>query len=335
VIKTAPFALSVFISAFFTLLAPTAQAAWPNDQPIKIIVPQAAGGTNDTLARMVGAELSKILGQTVVIDNRPGASGAIGMQATVQAPPDGYTIALASDSAALLDVLRPNLPWKFKSGLQGVVMIGEQPISIATSSKTSFNTFQQVIDAAKAKPGSLGYGSSGIGSSQNIVGEWVASLAGIKLVHVPYKGGGQAANDVVSGQIPLAVLGLAPMLKQQQAGNVRILAVTTPERSKALPDVPTLTELGYPQIAIAQWAGLVAPAATPQPIIQKLSDALIKVLSEKSISEKMIAAGITPRPLNYQQFDAFLKKQWIPGSRSYRRSIFKFNNVKQFYKPGA
>jgi tripartite-type tricarboxylate transporter receptor subunit TctC len=308
VIKTAPFALSVFISAFFTLLAQTAQAAWPNDQPIKIIVPQAAGGTNDTLARMVGAELSKILGQTVVIDNRPGASGAIGMQATVQAPPDGYTIALASDSAALLDVLRPNLPWKFKSGLQGVVMIGEQPISIATSSKTSFNTFQQVIDAAKAKPGSLGYGSSGIGSSQNIVGEWVASLAGIKLVHVPYKGGGQAANDVVSGQIPLAVLGLAPMLKQQQAGNVRILAVTTPERSKALPDVPTLTELGYPQIAIAQWAGLVAPAATPQPIIQKLSDALIKVLSEKSISEKMIAAGITPRPLNYQQFDAFLKK---------------------------
>jgi tripartite-type tricarboxylate transporter receptor subunit TctC len=308
VIKTAPFALSVFISAFFTLLAPTAQAAWPNDQPIKIIVPQAAGGTNDTLARMVGAELSKILGQTVVIDNRPGASGAIGMQATVQAPPDGYTIALASDSAALLDVLRPNLPWKFKSGLQGVVMIGEQPISIATSSKTSFNTFQQVIDAAKAKPGSLGYGSSGIGSSQNIVGEWVASLAGIKLVHVPYKGGGQAANDVVSGQIPLAVLGLAPMLKQQQAGNVRILAVTTPERSKALPDVPTLTELGYPQIALAQWAGLVAPAATPQPIIQKLSDALIKVLSEKSISEKMIAAGITPRPLNYQLFDAFLKK---------------------------
>ena len=307
-IKTAPFALSVFISAFFTLLAPTAQAAWPNDQPIKIIVPQAAGGTNDTLARMVGAELSKILGQTVVIDNRPGASGAIGMQATVQAPPDGYTIALASDSAALLDVLRPNLPWKFKSGLQGVVMIGEQPISIATSSKTSFNTFQQVIDAAKAKPGSLGYGSSGIGSSQNIVGEWVASLAGIKLVHVPYKGGGQAANDVVSGQIPLAVLGLAPMLKQQQAGNVRILAVTTPERSKALPDVPTLTELGYPQIALAQWAGLVAPAATPQPIIQKLSDALIKVLSEKSISEKMIAAGITPRPLNYQLFDAFLKK---------------------------
>ncbi len=306
--KTAHTALNAFMSLLFICLTPSAYAAWPDDQPIKIIVPQAAGGTNDTLARLVGAELSKVLGQTVVIDNRPGAAGAIGMQATVQAPPDGYTIALASDSAALLDVLRPNLPWKFKTGLQGVAMIGEQPISIATSSKTSFKTFQDVIDAAKAKPASLAYGSSGIGSSQNIVGEWVASLAGIKLVHVPYKGGGQAANDVVSGQIPLAVLGLAPMLKQQQAGNVRILAVTTPERSKALPDVPTLSELGFSQIALAQWAGLVAPAATPQPIIEKLSNALLKVLSEKAVGEKMLAAGITPKPLDYKQFDAFLKK---------------------------
>jgi tripartite-type tricarboxylate transporter receptor subunit TctC len=308
VIKTTSIVLSVVASALFTLFTPIAHAAWPDDQPLKIIVPQAAGGTNDTLARMVGAELSKVLGQTVVVENRPGASGAIGMQATVQAPPDGYTIALASDSAALLDVLRPNLTWKFRSGLQGVVMIGEQPISIATSAKTPYKSFQDVIDAAKAKPGSLAYGSSGIGSSQNIVGEWVASLAGIKLVHVPYKGGGQATNDVVSGQVPLAVLGLAPMLKHQQSGGVRILAVTTPERSKALPDVPTLSELGFSQIALAQWAGLVAPAATPEAIIKKLSDALLKVLAEPALQEKMIAAGVTPKALDYKQFDTFLKK---------------------------
>jgi tripartite-type tricarboxylate transporter receptor subunit TctC len=308
VIKTAPIALRAFFSALLTFNVPAALAAWPDDQPLKIIVPQAAGGTNDTLARMVGAELSKVLGQTVVIENRPGASGAIGIQAVVQAAPDGYTLALASDSAALLDVLRPNLSWKFRDSLQGVVMIGEQPISIATSAKTPYKTFQNVVDAAKAKPESLAYGSSGIGSSQNIVGEWVASLAGVKFVHVPYKGGGQATNDVVSGQIPLAVLGLAPMLKYQQAGSVRILAVTTPERSKALPDVPTLSELGYPQIALAQWAGLVAPVATPEPIIQKLSAALMKVLAEQAIQEKMVAAGITPTPLSYKQFDVFLKK---------------------------
>ncbi|MCM0036435.1 MAG: tripartite tricarboxylate transporter substrate binding protein [Burkholderiaceae bacterium] len=307
-IKKVTLALSTFISALLTFHIPAAQAAWPNDQPLKIIVPQAAGGTNDTLARMVGAELSKVIGQTVVIENRPGASGAIGIQAVVQSAPDGYTLALASDSAALLDVLRPNLSWKFRDGLQGVVMIGEQPISIAASAKTPYTTFQNVIDAAKAKPESLAYGSSGIGSSQNIVGEWVASLAGVKFVHVPYKGGGQAANDVVGGQIPFAVLGLAPMLKYHQAGSVRILAVTTAQRSKALPDVPTLSELGYPQIALAQWAGLVAPAATPEPIIQKLSAALMKVLAEPAIREKMEAAGVTPTPLSYKQFDAFLKK---------------------------
>lgn len=307
-IKTATLTLSTFFSALLTFYMPAALAAWPDDQPVKIIVPQAAGGTNDTLARMVGAELSKVLGQTVVIENRPGASGAIGIQAVVQSAPDGYTLALASDSAALLDVLRPNLTWKFRDGLQGVVMIGEQPISIAASAKTPYLTFQQVVNAAKAKPESLAYGSSGIGSSQNIVGEWVASLAGVKFVHVPYKGGGQAANDVVGGQIPLAVLGLAPMLKYHQAGSVRILAVTTAERSKALPDVPTLSELGYSQIALAQWAGLVAPSATPEPIIQKLSAALIKVLAEPALRERMEAAGVTPTPLGYKQFDVFLKK---------------------------
>ena len=306
-IKNARCALNVFISSVLVLFIPTALAAWPDDQPIKIIVPQAAGGTNDTLARLVGTELSKVLGQIVVIDNRPGASGAIGMQATIQAPADGYTIALASDSAALLDVLRPNLQWKFGRDLTGVAMIGEQPISIATSAKSPYKSLQDVMIAAKAKPGSLAYGSSGIGSSQNIVGEWLANLAGITLVHVPYKGGGQATNDVVSGQVPMGVLGLAPMLKHQQSGSVRILAVTTPQRSDSVPEVPTLTELGFPQIALSQWAGIVAPAATPEAIIKKLSEALMKVLTDQTVREKMLAAGVTPKALSYQQFDQFLK----------------------------
>ena len=313
--RTAPYVLNVLICTAFALLAPNVQAAWPDDQPIKIIVPQAAGGTNDTLARLVGAELSKLLGQIVVIDNRPGASGAIGMQATVQSAPDGYTIALASDSAALLDVLRPNLAWKFGKDLKGVAMIGEQPISISTSAKSPYKSFQDVLDAAKAKPGTLAYGSSGIGSSQNIVGEWLASLAGVTLVHVPYKGGGQATNDVISGQVPIAVLGLAPMLKHQQSGGIRILAITTPQRSTSVPDVPTLTELGYPQISLAQWAGIVAPAATPENIVKKLSDAMMKVLAEKTVIEKMLAAGVTPKAMDYQHFDQFLKETVATWSR--------------------
>lgn len=306
--KISPVLLNLIGSSVFLLSTSAASANWPHDQPIKIIVPQAAGGTNDTLARIVGTELSKELKQIVVIENKPGASGAIGMQAVVQSPPDGYTLAIASDSAALLDVLRPNLPWKFRKEVQGIAMIGEQPISIATSSQMPYKNFQEMTEAAKTLPTGLAYGSSGVGSSQNIVGEWVAKLAGIKLVHVPYKGGGQATNDLVSGQIPLAVLGLAPMLKHHQAGSVRVLAVTTAERSAALPSVPTLTELGLPQISLAQWAGVVAPSATPEIIVKKLSDALLKVLSEPTLKSKLIAAGITPREMNYKKFDQFLKE---------------------------
>lgn len=312
-IKISNCASRIFLATALVFMASIAHAAWPDEQPIKIIVPQAPGGTNDTLARIVGAELSKLLGQSVIVENKPGAASSVGMQATVRSKPDGYTLAIASDSAALSEVLRPNLPWKFLRDLQGVGMIGEQPISIAVSTKTSYQNFQDVLKAAKANPGTIAFATSGIGSSQNIVGEWVASLAGIKLIHVPYKGGGQAIKDVLSGQTPVAVLGLAPLLKTQQAGGVRIIAVTTPQRSALLPQVPTLTELGYPQIALAQWAGLVAPEETPKEIIKKLSDALIKVLSDPSTQQKIQMAGITPRPMGYQQFDAFLEntiKTW-------------------------
>ena len=296
----------VVATACLSLWLSLAQAAWPDDQPITIIVPQAAGGTNDTLARLIAPELGKLLGQSVIVENKPGGASAVGMQATARAKPDGYTLAIASDSAALSEVLRPGLPWKFLRDLQGVGMIGEQPISISVSSKTPYQSFEDIVVAAKANPGSLGFATSGVGSSQNIVGEWVASLAGIKLIHIPYKGGGAARKDVIGGQTPIAVLGLAPMLKSQQSGGVRIVAVSTPERSELLPNVPTLTELGYPQIALAQWAGVVAPEQTPQAIVAKLSQALETVLRQPAVSDKIKLAGITPRPMGYQQFDAFL-----------------------------
>lgn len=294
------------VVALAMLWGSLAQAAWPNDQPITIIVPQAPGGTNDTLARLIAPEMAKLLGQAVVVENKPGGASSVGMQATARAKPDGYTLAIASDSAALSEVLRPGLPWKFLRDLQGVGMIGEQPISISVSAKTPYDSFQSLVAAAKAAPGTLGYATSGVGSSQNIVGEWTATLVGIKLIHIPYKGGGQARKDVIGGQTPIAVLGLAPMLKAQQSGGVRILAITTPERSPMLPDVPTLTELGYPQIAVAQWAGVVAPEDTPQDIVARLSDTLITVLEQPAVRQKIQAAGITPKAMGYKQFDAFL-----------------------------
>ena len=289
------------------LAASAAHAAWPTDQSIKLIVAQAPGGTNDTVARIVAVELGKVLGQTVIIDNKPGASSAIGMQAVVQAKPDGYTLGLASDSAALLDTVRGARTWKFKQDLQGVAMIGEQPISIAVSAKTPYQSLADVVKAAKEKPGELAYGTSGVGSSQHVVGEWLAKLAQARLIHVPYKGGGQAMTDLVSGQVPVAVLGLAPMLAQEKAGKVRIVAVTTPKRDPSVPKVPTLSELGYPQISLAQWAGVVAPAGTPPELVKRLSDAMQKVLALPAVKQQLLDAGVQPVLMDHLRFSEFLR----------------------------
>lgn len=296
------------VSILAFVMSSKAFAAWPADQPVRIIVPQAVGGTNDTVARLLSAELGKALNQSVIVENRPGASGAIGIQAVVQSKPDGYTLGLASDSAAMLNVMQPKLPWQFKRDIRGVGMIGEQPISVSVSARSPYMSFADVVAAAKAKPGSIPYGTSGAGTSQNVVGEWLARLAGIEIVHIPYKGGGQATNDVLSGQTPLAVLGLAPMLQHAKTGAVRVVAVTTPRRSQALPNVPTLTELGFPQIALAQWAGVVAPSGTPEPVVKRLSDEMSKILNTPEMRQRLASAGIDARPLAHTEFDKFLRE---------------------------
>lgn len=282
-------------------------AAWPDDQAIRIIVPQAAGGTNDIVARLVGNELAKSLKQSVVIENRPGAAGAIGMQQAAQAKPDGYTLALASDSAALLDALRPTATWKFKRDLVGIAMVGDQPISLAVPVASPFKTLADVVKAARAKPAELAYGTSGPGSSQHVVGEWWAKVANVQLIHIPYKGGGQASTDLVSNQVPMAVLGLAPMLAQHKNGKVRVLAVTSPKRNAALPEVPTFTEAGFPQIALTQWAGLVAPTGLPEPIARRLADEIARIVEMPDIQKKLVEGGITPQNMSGPAFDKFLK----------------------------
>ncbi len=286
----------------------TAFAAWPGDQPIRIIVPQAAGGTNDTVARIVAVELGKALGQSVIIDNKPGAAGAIGMQAVVQAKPDGYTLGLASDSAALLNVVRDNLTFNFPRDVAGVGMIGQQPISVTVSARAPYKTLGELVAAGRKEPGGISYGSSGVGTNQHVIGEWLAKLSGARFTHIPYKGGGQATGDLVGGQVPMAVLGLAPMLAQEKAGKVRIVAVSTPKRDPSVPDVPTLTELGYPQIALAQWAGIVAPTKMPPAVLEQLSRALQQVIAMPQVRHQLTEAGMQPESMPHAEFTTFIGK---------------------------
>jgi tripartite-type tricarboxylate transporter receptor subunit TctC len=287
------------------VLSVSAKAAWPDDQPIRLVVPQAAGGTNDIVARIVATELGKLLKQTIIVDNRPGAAGAIGMQAVVQAKPDGYTLGLASDSIMLLDVTQPKLKWKAKTDLLPVGMISDQPIAIAVSSRSPYKSFAELIQDAKARPGMIAYGTSGAGTVQHVVGEWFSQLSGGKFIHVPYRGGGPASTDLAGGQIPMAVLGMAPMLAQEKTGKVRILAVSTPKRDSDAPNVPTLTELGYPQIAVAQWAGIVSAAGLPPAIANRISTELRKVLALPNVQRQFAEAGVTSRDMDLAQFTAF------------------------------
>lgn len=301
-------AVHAVLLAMLACMPVWARAAWPADQPIKIVVPQTAGGTNDTVARIVAVELGKALKQSVIVENRPGAAGAIGMQEVTRSKPDGYTLGLASDSAALLDVVHPNPQWSFERDLTGIGEIGEQPIAVAVSAKSPFGSLPAVLEAAKARPDTIAFGSSGTGSGQHIVGEWLARLAGVKLVHVPYKGGGQAMTDLAGGQIPMAVLGLAPMLAQQKGGTVRIVAVTTAKRDPSVPQVPTLSELGFPQIALAQWAGIVAPAGVPPAVVQQLSAALVSVLNTPRVRQQLSDAGLHPAPKDAAAFEHFRRQ---------------------------
>jgi tripartite-type tricarboxylate transporter receptor subunit TctC len=280
---------------------------WPKERPIRIIVPQAAGGTNDIVTRLIATELSKSLGQSIIVENRPGASGAIGMQVAASSTPDGYTFAVASDSIAIISATKESLPWRLGRDLIGVSLLGDQPIGIAVSSQTPYQTLQELINAAKNKPDTLSYGTSGQGTNQHYIGEWLAKSGNFKWLHVPYKGGGQAIIDLTGGTTPAAVLGFAPLLSQQKKGGIRILAITSAQRNVSAPTVPTLSELGFKDIVINQWVGIVSPKNLPPSILNKMSKEIGIVLEKPEIKAKLLDIGLTAKSMTASEFEIFLK----------------------------
>ncbi len=280
---------------------------WPKERPIRIIVPQAAGGTNDIVTRFIALELSKSLGHTIIIENRPGASGAIGMQIAASSTPDGYTFAVASDSIAVISATKESLTWRLGRDLIGVSLLGDQPIGIAVSSQTPYQTLLDLINAAKNKSDTLSYGTSGQGSNQHYIGEWLAKSGNFKWIHVPYKGGGQAIIDLTGGTTQAAVLGFAPLLSQQKKGGIRILAITSAQRNVSAPTVPTLSELGFKDMVINQWVGIVAPKNLSPAILNKMSKEIGLVLEKPEIKAKLLDIGLATKPISASEFEIFLK----------------------------
>jgi tripartite-type tricarboxylate transporter receptor subunit TctC len=282
--------------------------AWPN-KTIKFVVPQPAGGSNDAMGRALADPLSKQLGQAIVVDNRPGASGAVGMEVVASSPADGYTFVVASDTVALQPVLRKGLKWNVERDFVPVTMFGTQPVVVAVPAASPYKTVKDLIAAAKASPGKLGYATSGQGSLQHLAGELLAQMAGVDLLHIPYKGGGQAITDLVGGQVPMGVLGLAAVLPHAKAGRVRILAVTTKARSPAVPDVPTLDETVAPGYDVRQWAGLMAPAATPPEALARLQKEIAISLAAPALRERIEKLGFEVSGLAGKEFNAYLDRE--------------------------
>ncbi len=273
-------------------LPAAAQQDYPN-KPIRLVVPFAPGGVTDTGARVVAEQLGKRLGQQVVVDNRPGASGNIGTQLVATSPPDGYTLALGFDGTMVINPhVFASVPFDTVRDFVPVSKIGDAVLIVIVHPSVPVKNLQELIAYSKSTPGGLSYGSAGTGSTPHIGGELLKQRTGANLVHVPYKGGGQAMSDLVGGTLPMlytAVAGAYPFVTKGQA---RAIAVSSRQRLPSLPDVPTFAESGVPGFELSSWIGVFAPARTPKPVVDRLQQALHEVVFMPAVKERLAALGI-------------------------------------------
>jgi tripartite-type tricarboxylate transporter receptor subunit TctC len=270
------------------MLAPAVaqEASWPT-KPVRFIVPFPPGGTTDPLARLVGARLTPALGQQFIVDNRPGGSGSIGTTIAAKSAPDGYTFLFVFDTHAVNPTLYPDLPFDTAKDLAPVMLIATAPNCIVTNVSKPYKNFTDVIKAAKAKPETVTFGSIGNGSLGHLMMTLVQQSGGFKLIHIPYKGGGPMMQEVLGGQVELAIGTVALVTPQVAGGKLRALAVTGDKRSGALPDVPALAEQGFPGFSALSWWGVFAPSGTPKPILDKFHAELVKVFNQPDLRKQL------------------------------------------------
>ena len=295
---------------------------WPAKQPIRIIVPFAAGGTSDILARTVGEKLQTALKQTVVIENKAGAGGVIGADAAAKSAPDGYTFLLGTiASHAINPALQPRMPYDAAKDFAPVILLGSISNVLLVGAAQPYKQVADIVAAAKKEP--LPFASAGQGSSQHMSGEMFKLLAGAPLVHVPYKGSAPAVQDVIGGQIPMSFETATVALPHVQSGKVRALAVTSAKRSKVLPEVPTLQEAGIAGFDVASWQALYAPAGTPAAVVQRVNAEIEKILATAEVKTKMDGLGLDHAANTPEQFTAFGRNEMAKWQK-----VVKDGNVK-------
>jgi tripartite-type tricarboxylate transporter receptor subunit TctC len=287
-------------------------------KPVRLIVTFPPGGSTDTIARIFAPRLGERLGQPVVIENRPGAGGAIGIDATLKSPADGYTIVLAAAGALTIIVHFPNRPaYDPAKDLAPITMIGTSPFLLVSQNDT---TVKEVIESAKASPGKLSYASGGNGTAMHLSGEMFKLMAGIDLVHIPFKGSGPAVTAAAQGQPPLAFADITSALPLLKSGRVKAVAVLSKERSSFLPEVPTLAESGVPGYEAIGWFGLLAPGGTPAPVVARLAAETGAVMRQPDIREKLAAAALEPWVNTPDEFLTLIRTETAKWGRVIRES---------------
>lgn len=299
------------------LLATTgiAQAqGWPN-RPISLIVSYPPGGTADLMARTVATPLGKILGTSVVVENKPGASGQIAAAYVAKANADGYTLMLDASSYSVNPSLFPKLPYDPNRDFKTLAVLAQYPNVLLVNPSFPAKSVKELVAMAKTKPNSIAYASSGNGSAQHLAGALFEVQAGVEMQHIPYKGGGPALNDVVGGQVPVFFGSVASTKQYVDSGKLNALAVTGKKRASSMPNVPTMAEAGVPGYEVYEWNGIFAPAATPSSIVIKLSDAIAKVMQSPEVRDRVISLGGEPFQGNAEAADKFIKAQMVEWSK--------------------
>ncbi|HWJ01413.1 MAG TPA: tripartite tricarboxylate transporter substrate binding protein [Burkholderiales bacterium] len=307
---------SIFVSAA------GAQEAYPS-RPVKFILPFPPGGGTDILGRVIAEQLSANLGQPVVTENRGGAGGNVGAEAAAHSAPDGYTIVLVAPSLAISKTLYSKLNYDPVKDFAPISLVATVPNVMITNPAVEAKNLQEFIELARSRPGAMNYGSGGAGTSNHLAGELFNIVTGTKLVHVPYKGVNLAMQGVLAGEIQLVFIGIPAALPHIKAGKLRALALVAPQRSPALPEVPTVAEAGLKDFEVTTWYGILAPAGTPRPIVSRLNAELVKIMHTPDVKERLAGMATDPLTSTPEEFAAYLKQEIAKWGDVVRKSNLK------------
>ncbi len=292
--------------ATMCMALPAMAQDYPN-RPVKIIVPFASGGPADLYARFLGQRLQDALGQSFVVEDRPGGGSVIGTDAVAKSAPDGYTLLMMSNTHTVNESLIPNKPFQLLRDFAPIAPVNYSDLLLVVHPSVPAKTLKELLDLAKAKPGAMNYASSGPGTPYHMAGELFKAMAGVDIVHVPYKGSSGARTDIVGGQVQMMFDAITTMAQQARAGKVRAIATTGKVRSDVTPEVPTVAEAGVPGYEATIWLGLMAPAGTPKPIIDKLNAAITRIVNQPDVRAAWTQQGAVPMTMSPEEFDRYLR----------------------------